>query len=109
MELYLVSDMAKNRVFVVTLAGGAKKWLNSITPWSIVSWKQLSTSFLRQFQATKQFIVPLAHLGNVKQRKGKSLKSYLKHFTTESAYVRWTPDASILAHLTNGVLPETPF
>ena len=41
--------------------------------------------------------------------KEESLKSYLNYFTTELAYVIWTLDASILAHLTNGVLPETPF
>ena len=26
-----------------------------------------------------------------------------------SNFVTWSPDAGILAHLTNGVLPETPF
>ena len=26
-----------------------------------------------------------------------------------SAYVTWSPDTGILAHLTNEVLPETPF
>ena len=51
----------------------------------------------------------LAHLGNVKQKKGESLKSYLNRFTEELAYVRWTSDVGILAHLTNGVLLETPF
>ena len=55
------------------------------------------------------FRVPLAHLGNVKQKKGESLKSYLNHFTKKSTYVRWIPDVGILAHLTNGLLTETPF
>ena len=88
MELHLISDMAKCRVFAVTLASRAKKWLKSITPRLIVSLQQLSTSFLQQFQATKQFIIPLAHLGNVKQRKSESLKSYLNRFTVKSAHVR---------------------
>ena len=65
-------------------------------------------SFLRQFQATKQFVVPLAYLGNVKQKKGESLKSFLNRFTMELSKVRWAPNAGVLAHLTNGVLPKTP-
>ena len=46
MELHLVSDMVKCRVFAVTLTGGAKKWLKSMTPGSITNWQQLTTSFL---------------------------------------------------------------
>ena len=53
--------------------------------------------------------MPLVHLGNVKQKKDESLKSYLNHFMEESSYVISTPDASVLAYLTNGVVPETPF
>ena len=30
-------------------------------------------------------------------------------FTTYQPRVRWAPDAGVLAHLTNRVLPETPF
>ena len=63
MELYLVSNMAKCRVLNVTLISGAKKWLKLKTPGSIASWQLLSMSFLRQF------VVPLAHLENVKQRR----------------------------------------
>ena len=48
-------------------------------------------------------------MGNVKQRKGEGLKFYLNCFTVESSNVRWAPDVGILAHLTNGVLPETLF
>ena len=46
MELYLVSDMAKCRVFSVTFTNRAKNWPKSITPGSIASWQQWSTSFL---------------------------------------------------------------
>ena len=109
MELHLVSEMAKCRVFTVTLTNGAKKWLRAITLGSIASWQELSTSFLRQFQATKKFTIPLTHLGNIKKKKGENLKSYINYFTDMSAYVTWSPDASVLAHLTNGVLPKTPF
>ena len=38
MELHLVSDMAKCRVFAVVLTSGAKKWLKSMTLGSITSW-----------------------------------------------------------------------
>ena len=58
---------------------------------------------------TKKFAIPLAHLGNVKQKKGESLKSYLNRFTEKSTYIAWSPDAGVLSHLTNGELPETLF
>ena len=105
----MVSDLAKCMVFTITRSNGAKKWFRSLTLGSVTSWQQLSTSFLRQFQATKQFAVQLAHLGNVKQNEGESLKSFLNHFTTELSRVRWALDAGVLVHLTNGVLLETPF
>ena len=60
----LMKDICK--VFTVTLSNRAKKWLRSMTPGPVTNWQQLSTLFLRQFQATKQFAMPLAHLGNVK-------------------------------------------
>ena len=66
MELHMVLDNAKCRVFTITLSNGAKKWFRSITPDLVTSWQQLSTNFLRQFQETKQFVAPLAHLDNVK-------------------------------------------
>ena len=40
---------------------------------------------------------------------GESLRSYINHFTDKSAYVTWLLDVGVLAHLTNGVLLETPF
>ena len=87
MELHLVAEMAKCRVFTVTLIGGSKKWLRVIPAGLITSWQQLSISFLRHFQATKKSVVPLAHLGNVKQKKGESLKSYINHFNEMSNFV----------------------
>ena len=58
---------------------------------------------------TKKTVIPLAHLRNVKQKKGETLKSYINCFNDMSNFVTWSPDAGILAHLTNRVLPETPF
>ena len=109
MELHLVSKLAKCRVFVVTLTGGAKKWFKSIPAGSVTNWQQLSTLFLQHFQATRKTTIPLAYIDNVKQKKGETLKSYIDHLNEMSNFVTWSPDAGILAHLTNGVLPETPF
>ena len=108
MELYLVSKLVKCRVFTVTLIRGAKKLLMSIPAGSISSRQQLSTSFLQHFWATKKSVVPLAYLGNVKQKKGETLKSYINHFNDVSNFLIWSPDVGVLSHLTNGVLPETP-
>ena len=51
----------------------------------------------------------MAHLGNVKQKKGEALKSYINCFNEMSNFVTWLSNAGVLAHLTNGVLPETLF
>ena len=42
-------------------------------------------------------------------KERRKLEVLLEPFIEESAYVRWTLDAGILAHLTNRVLPETSF
>ena len=105
----MVLDLAKCIVFLVILSNGAEKWFRSLTPRLVTNWQQLSTLFLRQFQVTKQFVISLAHLGNVKQQERESLKSFLNCFTKELSRVRWVPNAGALAHLTNGVLPETAF
>ena len=96
-------------MFAITLMGGAKKWFRSIPTWSVTNWQQLSTLFLQHFQVTRKIAIPLAYFGNVKQKKGETLKSYINHFNDMSDFVTWSPDAGILAHLTNGVLPKTPF
>ena len=56
---------------------------------------------------TKRSAIPLAHLENVKQKKGETLKSYINHFNEMRNFVTWSPDTKVLAHLINGVLPET--
>ena len=109
MELHLVSKLAKYRVFVVTLTGGTKKWFRSILARSVTSWQQLSTSFLPHFQSTRKTAIPLAYLGNIKQKKGETLKSCINHFNNMSNFMTWSSDARILVHLTNGVFPETSF
>ena len=87
MELHLVLELSKCRVFVVTLTGGAKKWSRSIPARSVTSWQQLSTSFLHHFQAIRKTTILLAHLDNVKQKKGETLKSYINHFNEMSNFV----------------------
>ena len=37
------------------------------------------------------------------------MKFYLNHFTTKQSRVRRALDVGVLSHLTNGLLPETPF
>ena len=48
------------------------------------------------------------HLGDIKQQEGESLKSIINRFTIDLSKVRWAPDFGVLAHLTNGILLETP-
>ena len=39
MELHMVSDNTKYRMFTVILSNGAKKWFNSLTPGSVTNWQ----------------------------------------------------------------------
>ena len=109
MELHLVSELVKCRIFAITLTGSVKKWFKSIPTRSISSWQQVSASFLQHFQTTRKTAIPLAHLGNVKQKKGETLKSYINHFNDRSNFVTWLSDVGILAQLMNWVLPKTLF
>ena len=99
----------ENVVFAVTLTEGTKKWFSFIPARLVTSWQQLNTSFLQHFQGTRKTTISLAYLGNVKLKKGENLKLYINCFNEISNFVTWSSDARILAHLTNGVLPETPF
>ena len=47
MELHIVSDHDKCRVFNTTLRNGVKKWFKSLIPSSVTNWQQLSIAFLR--------------------------------------------------------------
>ena len=49
MELYLVFELTRCRVFAVILTAGAEKWFKAIPARIISSWQQLSTSFLQHF------------------------------------------------------------
>ena len=53
MELHHVLDLEKCRCFAVTLTKGAKKWFMTLEPGSTSTWSQLTTTFVRQYQATK--------------------------------------------------------
>ena len=87
MELHLVLELAKCRVFAVTLTGGAKKWFRSIPIRLVTSWQQLSSSLFQHFQATRKTTIPLAHLGNVKQKNRETLKLYINRFNDMSNFV----------------------
>ena len=84
---YTWSKNWQNTVFVVTLTGGAKKWFKSIPTGSVTSWQQLSTSCLLHFQETRKTAIHLAQLGNVKQKKGETLKLYINYFNDMSNFM----------------------
>ena len=47
MDLLQVSTIAHCRCFAVMLSGTTKKWIRQIEPETIVSWRQLSSMFMR--------------------------------------------------------------
>ena len=102
-----MNDLAKCRCFAVTLTQVAKKWFSKLPANSIKSWAQLSTEFIRQFQAARIYSKPGSSLTNIKQREGETLKSYLRHFSDEAARVHSAPEEGVLFAAMGGVRPKT--
>ncbi|PON61210.1 hypothetical protein PanWU01x14_148000, partial [Parasponia andersonii] len=58
--------------------------------------------FLRQFQAAKNFTVPLFSLSAIRQGPEKTLRSYLNRFTSELAKVNNLPEGGVLTLMMAG-------
>ena len=47
------------------LLGTTKKWIRQIKLETVVSWGQLSSMFMRQFQGARKYVTPLSHLASI--------------------------------------------
>ena len=73
MLLQMTLDEVMCKAFLTT-KGAAKVWFNKIPPGPIADFKQLSKGFVRHFIRGQRHKKPTAHLLNIQQAEGESLR-----------------------------------
>ena len=90
-DLLQVTTIARCKCFAVTLLGTTKKCIHQIEPDIVVSWRQLSSMFMHQFQGARKYATPLSRLSSIKQGPNETLKSYIKRFNDELTTIQNSP------------------
>ena len=75
------------RSFPTTLKAAAREWFIKLPNLSIDNFEQLSNTFLRHFIGGQHTKRPADYLLTVKQGEKETLRSYVKHFTSETLEV----------------------
>ena len=75
------------RSFPTTLKAAAREWFIKLPNLSIDNFEQLSNTFLRHFIGGQHPKRPADYLLTVKQGEKETLRSYVKHFTSETLEV----------------------
>ena len=109
MDLLQVTTLARCMCLAVTLSGTAKKWICQVEPETIVSWWQLSTMFMHQFQGARKYMTPLSRLASIKQGPNETLKAYIKHFNDELMIIHNPQKNGLMMAAISRVRPDTPF
>ncbi|XP_042973107.1 uncharacterized protein LOC122304911 [Carya illinoinensis] len=109
MTLHSFSGEIVCRAFPLTLKGVARTWFGSLLPWTIGSFDELARLFMTQFMSSRKRRRPATYLLTVKQRDGKSLKSYLSLFNKECMTIDDQDEKITLAVLLGGMWPRNPF
>ena len=79
-----VDDATWCRYFPATLKGIAQKWFNSLPNHSINNFAELSAIFSNHFMANRREEKTSLSLGNVKQGKNETLRSYVQRWNLEA-------------------------
>ncbi|XP_010274958.1 PREDICTED: uncharacterized protein LOC104610163 [Nelumbo nucifera] len=87
MILYGYSNALTCRTFQATFKGAAHRWFSSLPPRSISSWEHFSNLFLTSFISSRWCQKSVVSLMSIKQKKGKSLWSYIDNFRKEELEV----------------------
>ncbi|RDX70497.1 hypothetical protein CR513_50248, partial [Mucuna pruriens] len=75
------------KLFPGTLRGVAMKWMTTLPARSVQTFSDLASSFVSQFAGNKVKKLEVVDLFDIKQARGKSLKSYLAHFNNATVWV----------------------
>ena len=77
MELHGYQDPVQCRAFEITLKGPALAWFNRLPPSSILSFRELSITFVFHFIGARTYRKPSYHLLTIKQQPWENLRSYV--------------------------------
>ena len=91
------------RAFPTTLKGAARIWFSRLTPNSISTFKELGAQFTTHFIGGHRYKKSTACLMSIKQRKDKTLRSYISHFNKEALSIDEADDKILVAAFTNGL------
>ncbi|KAK4386277.1 hypothetical protein Sango_2498300 [Sesamum angolense] len=110
MNLYGHTDPINTKLFVTTLASNTQEWFTSLPSGTIESYSQLIQNFTFHFASKKKERRATTYLFTIRQRKDKSLKSFIGRFNNDILEVhdlRIDMMVSILIHgLKRGPLPR---
>ena len=91
MELHGYKDPVRCRAFAITLKDPALAWFNILLPSSILSFREISITFVSHFIGARTYRKPSYHLLTIKQQPRENLRSYVQRFNAESLKVN-VPD-----------------
>ena len=72
MDLLQVTTLARSKCFTVALLGIAKKWIRQIKSETVISWGQLSSMFMCQFQGARKYATPLSCFASIKHEPNET-------------------------------------
>ncbi|XP_057740502.1 uncharacterized protein LOC130957672 [Arachis stenosperma] len=106
MNLEGVGDEVRCRAFLVTLAGPAIRWFNSLPQGSVAAFSDISRAFLAQFTTRITKAKHSINLLGVTQHAGETTKKYIDRFNDECLEIKGLTDSVASLCLTNGLLNE---
>ena len=96
-----MADEIMCRAFPTMLKGPVRIWFSKLTPNSISTFKELSTQFASHFIGGHRYKKSTAYLMSIKQRKDKTLRSYIARFNKEALLIDEANDKILVAMFTN--------
>ena len=103
MHLQGVPDEIICRAFPTTLKGPTRIWFSRLTPNSISTFNELSAQFASHFIEGHKYKKSTACLISIKQRKDKTLRSYIARFNKEVFSIDEADNKILVAAFTNGL------
>ena len=103
MDLLQVTTLAPCRCFAFTLSGTTKKWIRQIKSETIISWGQLSTMFMCQFQGSCKYTTYLSLPASIKKGPNETMKAYIKYFNDELTIIHNPQENGVMMAIISGV------
>ncbi|KAM6551302.1 hypothetical protein CsatB_001110 [Cannabis sativa] len=103
MDLQGVRGVVCCRIFPATLSKAAQQCYFKLTPGKFNSWKAFSSKFHAQFSSSRQLLLHLGDLVEVKQRPGEPLRAYISKFMKEATMISRVTEHGKLSAILGGI------